>query len=293
MNINAINFLNNISSKSNIKNQSSKSQVVNNQQINMTSVMPKADVLRAYNKIAFRGCSNFIAIPYHDINQEIEGVKISIPFSDEQNIALVLEADDGIDILFKENNSINSDAMEFFVSVYKQIYTKKTNSIKSDIELLEKIIKQNKTNNIYSIDPNADAKNALLNSCMFSGREWVEKFLNSINDREQRDEMANMYLDLANENLSDCVLTSAQLALGVVALSKTKNGFDDGEIDKKCQILENVYSLGGDRQLVLQEFLNAYTDENGNIDLNSMLESAVKLANIMTNAVESTIDWLE
>lgn len=292
MKINSINSTISQNSYNILNKKNNNHQNINNQINNNARLMPDSNILRAYNKINFGNNLHYIAIPRHDINNEIAGVNISIPFSDDKNIMLGFEADDDIAILFKDDHSIDSKAMDLFVSFYKKIYSEKVEFCKKEIELLEGIIEKNKENNKISLYPDEDINDAMKACSGSDSLEWAENFLNGIKDKNQRDEMAYMYLDMAYENYSKSAVNSAQIALGVLKLSKTPNGFDDSQIDIKSKIIQSVYALDGTGK-VLDEFIRAFKDENGNINLEAMLKTSKTLLEVMTKAVESSIDWLE
>lgn len=289
MKINSVNsFYNlNLYGKSNKKNHNH--QNITNQFNNKTCSMPGVDTLKAYNKINFGNNLNYLAMPRHDRNQEIIGVNISIPFSDDENIMLALEATDNIDILFNEDNSINSDAMDLFISLYKQIYGQRRKDYEKEVALYKSIIEDNKTNNKYSFDPDADIQNAMDACKAETGLEWAKNFLNGVQDKNQRDELAYMYLDLAQESCSEAVLVSAQIALGVLKLSKTQNGFETTELDKKIKIIQNVYSLDNSGK-ALDEFIRISKEQDGNINFDAMLKATNVLYDVMMKALETSSD---
>ncbi|MBQ3494262.1 MAG: hypothetical protein IJA69_02495, partial [Clostridia bacterium] len=227
-------------------------------------------VLKAYSGVTFGAASTFYVL--NRKTQQPKGIFNKITLDSGKSYDLRIGSDIISSYLSDGNGNVDDNRVKDFVSVYEQVLGHFVSKSEKEMEFLSEIAygsnKTSKQSNIIYMNPNDEARQALLSTIMASEDDPLFSFF---------DKMANPVLrrDYARDILSDYVITDDDFqdmtmkgTLRIFDMSKTSNGYDLSDMDKKIKLvemlekLENEYSVDN----VAQDFLVAVKGTDGKVD---------------------------
>ncbi len=226
--------------------------------------------MKAYNGLTFGAASTFYVL--NRKTQQPKGILNKITLGSGKTFDLRIGSDIISSHLSDKNGNVDDKKVKDFVSVYEQVLGHFVSKSEKEMEFLNEIAygsnKTSKKSNIIYMNPNDEARQALLSTLMATEDDPLFSFF---------DRMSNPVLrrDYARDILSDYVITdedfqdmSMKGTLRIFDMSKTPNGYDLSDMDKKIKLvemlekLENEYSVDN----IAHEFLEAVKDADGRVD---------------------------
>jgi len=256
----------------NKKNINKKSNGYTTNKLPDTSQSCKPKYYQPKNNLNFLGNKSYIIAPIYNHENNPESIRIHIPIDTDTAITLNIETHEGGNLFLNEKGYIDEKTAEFFVELYKELYPQRKSEYEKHKATIEKILIENKKNNVVAFNPIADVENSFDSNEDLEGEEWLKAVLNGINDRYQREEMALNYLDMVNCSINECSLIVASEIIAILKLSKTKNGIDTTNIDKKLTIAQKTVNADDGSGKLLDTLIENFKDENGQIDLDTILK---------------------
>lgn len=255
-----------------LQNKKNEKDISTKECLKMSKFDCPISTLQAYNGFGFGAASTFYVLGKK--NKNPKGILNKILLDSGKTYDLRIDPDIISSYLSDDNGIVDDKKVKDFVSVYEQVLAHFIAKSEKEMEFLNEIAygsnKTSKQSNIIYLNPNDEARQALLSTLMATEEDPLFSFF---------DKMANPVLrrDYARDILSDYVITDDDFqdmamkgTLRIFDMSKTSNGYDLSDMDKKIKLvemlekLENEYSVDN----IAQEFLDSVKDSSGMIDFN-------------------------
>ncbi len=226
--------------------------------------------MQAYNGISFKAASTFYVLDRK--TRQPKGILNKISLDSGKTYDLRIGSDIISSYLSDQKGNIDNEKVKSFVSVYEQVLGHFVSKSEKEIKFLNEIAygsnKTSKQSNVIYLNPNDEARQALLSTLMATEDDPLFSFF---------DKMENPILrrDYARDILADYVITDDDFqdmamkgTLRIFDISRTQNGYDLSDMDKKIKLvemlekLENEYSVDN----IAQEFLDSVKDSEGKVD---------------------------
>ena len=215
---------------------------------------------QALNNISFKGEIGYLAMKTKD------GIKLHIPYSKQEKLTLEFNQQEAS--IFLKEGQIDNELIAYFVEIFNGLYLEKKRKHDKDIAFLNKVIEEKEEPTLYVIDPIDDSLKAFLQIDFEQDEDALKTFLYNTHDIKTRKLLAQNYLEDFETIIAKTPITTAQEALLVMQLSKTKDGFDNSNMNQKLKlaVLLGQENLSKNINLV-PEFLKCITKEDGTYDL--------------------------
>lgn len=236
---------------------------------NQTVTCPSS-TLKAYNGLSFGAASTFYM--FNRKTQQPKCILNKISLDSGKTCDLRIGSDIISSHLSDKNGNVDNKKVKDFVSVYEQVLGHFISKSEKEIEFLNEIAygsnKTQKQSNIIYLNPNDEARQALLSTLMATDDDPLFGFF---------DKMANPVLrrDYARDILSDYVITDEDFqdmalkgTLRIFDMSKTASGYDLSDMDKKIKLVEMLEKLENEYSVenIAQDFLDSVKDSEGKVD---------------------------
>ena len=247
-----------------ILNTNQKHEIQNSYEIRNVHAPNNPKYYQVFNNISFGSNANFYAITKR--TNKGTCVVIQIPTESEDRIKLEFSPQEA-SIFLNKNGFIDNKMVEVFVEIFTKFYTVEKEKHDKDAKVLGKIIKESSKNKVTIINEAIDNEN--LRKINFTSEDdYLETYLSNIQDDSRRKKVAESFLEKSKERYSKSVHTTGKITLYLMYLSRTDNGVDLSDFDRKTEIVTSMVGLGesceGD---YFEELLKNSKDSDGNFDI--------------------------
>lgn len=225
----------------NIKNHTITSVKKNNNTINSdrpefsySKIPANPEYYQATRNINFLSNGGFLAIP-SGTKKEVRKITIHIPTQDDDKITLELDEKEAA-LFLNKDGQIDNKITSAFVEIYTEYYGRTKEKYKKERDFLLKILNDNSPNKLIAINPFQEMKQAFEETFEGDSESYIENFLPSIRDKDERKTLAAQYLRMIEENFAKSSHTCAVEAMHIIALSKTEDGLDLSNYATKNEI---------------------------------------------------------
>ena len=247
-----------------ILNTYSKNYIQNSYEIHNVHAPNNPKYYQVFNNISFGSNAHFYAITKR--TSKGTSVVIQIPTENEDRIKLEFSPQEA-GIFLNENDIIDNKMVETFVEIYTKFYTVQKEKHEEESKLLKRIIQESSKNKVIVIDREIDNE-SLRTFKGVSENNFIEAYLSNIQDDLRRKEIAESFLEKNEKRYAKSIHSAGKTALYLMHLSKTNNGIDLSDFDKKAEIVTSIVGFGesceGD---YFKELIENSKDENGNFDI--------------------------
>ena len=253
-----------------LQNKKVGTDISTNEFLKTSKIACPVETMQAYNNVSFSSASTFYVLDRK--TQKPKGILNKISLDSGKTYDLRIDSDIISSHLSDKNGNIDNEKVKSFISVYEQVLGHFVSKSEKEIEFLNEIAygsnKATKKSNLIYFNPNDEARQALLSTLMATEEDPLFSFF---------DKMENPVLrrDYARDILADYVITDDDFqdmalkgTLRIFDMSRTQNGYDLSDMDKKIKLvemlekLENEYSVDN----IAQEFLDSVKDSEGKVD---------------------------
>lgn len=256
-NINTINRVN-ISKAKNTNLRESKSKIL------------KEDYVPVYGAPSFGIASTFYLLDKK--TKEPRVIKSKISLNSGKTFDLNISQDIINAHLLDKKGAISDRKVNDFVSIYEKTLEHFVSKSEREVAFLNEIANGrpngSKKSNIIYMNPNDEARQALMSTLMSSEEDPLFSFF---------DKMQNPMLrrDYARDILSDYVITDEDFqnmamkgTLRILSISKQPNGYDLSNMDKKIELVEMLEKLENEYAVdnVAEQFVDSIKDGQGKVD---------------------------
>lgn len=184
-----------------------------------------------YDSVHFTSKKNyFLAAPIIKWGK-VKGVTVQFPLYEEtdkqQSMRLEFNKDE-VPVLFYDDNTLNSEAIEHFVELFKERYLKTVNQMSEIEKYLTGIINDTTS----KIDPDDESVPEEV--------KCIQDALFELDDIKARKEIAQNSLEGMKEGMSEEIIYIARWAQCVLQLCQDEDGFDFSDLAKNKIIAQSL-----------------------------------------------------